>query len=75
MILEACFHEKVFLLLDEYDTPFISASSSGYYDEVRDVLAGMLSSSLKGNMPTVSVLQKRKRKNFSTSAEWSLTLT
>lgn len=49
MILEACFHEKVFLLLDEYDTPFISASSSGYYDEVRDVLAGMLSSSLKGN--------------------------
>ena len=48
-ILEAYYGRKVYFILDEYDTPFISANSRGYYDEVRDVLAGMLSSSLKGN--------------------------
>lgn len=47
--LEAYYGEKVYLLLDEYDTPFISANSGGYYTEIRDVLSGMLSSSLKGN--------------------------
>lgn len=48
-VLEAYYGKKVYLLLDEYDTPFISANSGGYYNEIRDVLAGMLSSSLKGN--------------------------
>lgn len=47
--LEACYKKKVYLLLDEYDTPFISANAGGYYHEVRGTLAGMLSSSLKGN--------------------------
>lgn len=47
--LEAYYGKKVYLLLDEYDTPFMSANSNGYYSEIRDVLAGMLSSSLKGN--------------------------
>lgn len=41
--------KKVFLLLDEYDTPFMSANSEGYYGEVRSILNGMLSASLKGN--------------------------
>lgn len=41
--------KKVFLLLDEYDTPFMSANSEGYYEEVRSVLNGILSTSLKGN--------------------------
>lgn len=41
--------KKVYLLLDEYDTPFISANSGGYYDEVREMLTGMMRSALKGN--------------------------
>lgn len=47
--LQAYYGKKVYLLLDEYDTPFISANTGGYYAEVRDLLAGMFSSSLKGN--------------------------
>lgn len=37
-VLSAYYGEKVFLLLDEYDTPFMSANSEGYYDEVRAML-------------------------------------
>lgn len=48
-ILESYYGKKVYLLLDEYDTPFISANAKGYYAEVRDILAEMLSASLKGN--------------------------
>ena len=48
-VLNACFGKKVFLLLDEYDTPFMSANSEGYYEEVRSILNGILTTSLKGN--------------------------
>lgn len=48
-ILEAYYGKKVYFLLDEYDTPFISANAQGYYSEVRGVLTEMLTSSLKGN--------------------------
>ncbi len=48
-ILEAYFGKKVYFLLDEYDTPFISANAQGYYSEVRGILTEMLTSSLKGN--------------------------
>ena len=48
-VLEMYYGKKVYLLLDEYDTPFISANSGGYYDEVREMLAGMMRSALKGN--------------------------
>ena len=48
-VLHIYYGKKVFLLLDEYDTPFMSANSEGYYDEVRSVLNGILSTSLKGN--------------------------
>lgn len=48
-VLEAYYGKKVYLLLDEYDTPFISANDRGYYSEMRDILAEMLTSSLKGN--------------------------
>lgn len=47
--LERYYGKKVYLLIDEYDTPFIAANAGGYYDEVRGILAGMLSASLKGN--------------------------
>ena len=49
-VLEMYYGKKVYLLLDEYDTPFISANSGGYYDEVREMLAGMMRSALKGNL-------------------------
>ena len=48
-VLELYYDKKVYLLLDEYDTPFIAANAEGYYDELREVLAGLLRSSLKGN--------------------------
>lgn len=54
--LEALYKKKVFLLLDEYDTPFISANSGGYYNEVRDVLAGLMRSALKGNLSVEKAL-------------------
>ena len=41
--------KKVYLILDEYDTPFMSANAGGYYDEVRELLKGILTTSLKGN--------------------------
>lgn len=47
--MERYYGKKVYLLIDEYDTPFIAANAGGYYDEVRGILAGMLSASLKGN--------------------------
>lgn len=48
-VLEIYYNKKVYLLIDEYDTPFIAANSGGYYDQVRGILAGMLSSALKGS--------------------------
>lgn len=48
-VLYLYYGKKVFLLLDEYDTPFLSANSEGYYEEVRSILNGILSTSLKGN--------------------------
>lgn len=47
--LSGYYGKKVFLLLDEYDTPFMSANSEGYYEEVRTILNGLLATSLKGN--------------------------
>jgi hypothetical protein len=41
--------EEVYILIDEYDTPFIEAHVHGYYSEIHDTLAILLSSALKGN--------------------------
>ena len=48
-VLSSYYGKNVYLLIDEYDTPFMSANMNGYYSEVRSVLAGFLSTSLKGN--------------------------
>lgn len=48
-VLSSYYGKNVYLLIDEYDTPFMSANTNGYYSEVRSVLAGFLSTSLKGN--------------------------
>ena len=36
------YREKVILLIDEYDVPMAKASSGGYYDEMIDVMRGIL---------------------------------
>lgn len=41
--------KTVYLILDEYDTPFIESHIHGYYSEVKDTFSSMLSKSLKGN--------------------------
>ena len=41
------YQKKVILLIDEYDTPFISAYSEMYYDEIKGFFTGMFSSALK----------------------------
>lgn len=48
-VLSLYYGKNVYLFIDEYDTPFMSANTNGYYPEVRSVLAGFFSTSLKGN--------------------------
>ena len=35
------------LLLDEYDVPIAKASSNGYYNQMLDVMKGIMSTALK----------------------------
>lgn len=37
------------MLIDEYDTPFLEAHMNGFYNEIHNELAVMMSSALKGN--------------------------
>ncbi len=41
--------QRVVLLIDEYDVPLDKAHSSGYYDEMMDLLRNFMSRALKGN--------------------------
>lgn len=43
------YHRPVILLIDEYDTPFLEAHMNGFYEEIHNELAVMMSSALKGN--------------------------
>ena len=43
------YDKLVYLLLDEYDTPFQNANANGFYGEVRAFLKDLFMSSLKGN--------------------------
>lgn len=47
--LKEFYNEEVILLLDEYDTPIISAYEYGYYDEIKNFFISMYGSVLKGN--------------------------
>lgn len=40
---------KPYLLIDEYDTPILSAYLNHYYDQAIDLIRGLLSEALKGN--------------------------
>lgn len=41
--------KKVIILIDEYDTPMVSAYEGGYYEEVRPFFRSLYSSALKDN--------------------------
>ncbi|MDO4272310.1 MAG: AAA family ATPase [Eubacteriales bacterium] len=43
------YQKPVILLIDEYDTPFLEAHMNGFYKEIHNELAVMMSSALKGN--------------------------
>ena len=47
--LASYYAKPVILLLDEYDVPIAKASSNGYYDQMLEIIKGMLSTSLKDN--------------------------
>ena len=47
--LEKYYHQKVIILIDEYDVPLQSAYQNNYYDEMVDFLRSVFSSSLKTN--------------------------
>lgn len=48
-MIQIYYQKRVILLLDEYDVPIAKASSNGYYDEMLDVMKGMMSTALKDN--------------------------
>ena len=48
--MEAHYHQKVILLIDEYDVPLQSAYAHHYYDEMVDFLRSVFSSALKTNI-------------------------
>ena len=47
--LEKYYHQKVIILIDEYDGPLQSAYQNNYYDEMVDFLRNVFSSALKTN--------------------------
>ena len=47
--LEKYYHQKVIILIDEYDVPLQSAYQNNYYDEMVDFLRSVFSSALKTN--------------------------
>ena len=44
------YNQEVILLIDEYDTPIISAYEYGYYDKIKTFFTTMYGSALKGNL-------------------------
>ena len=48
--LQKYYNQEVILLIDEYDTPIISAYEYGYYDEIKTFFTTMYGSVLKGNL-------------------------
>ena len=47
--LKEYYNQDVILLIDEYDTPMVSAYEGGYYDEVKNFFTGLFGSALKEN--------------------------
>lgn len=47
--LKEYYNQDVILLIDEYDTPMVSAYENGYYDEIKSFFTGLFGSVLKEN--------------------------
>lgn len=45
--MNSVYHKKVIVLIDEYDTPFIESFIGGWYEQIRNDLAGLLQYTLK----------------------------
>ena len=45
--LERYYNQKVMVLIDEYDTPFIEAHVGGFYNEIKNGISNMLHNALK----------------------------
>ena len=48
-LLENYYHKQMILLIDEYDVPIAKASSKGYYQQMPEIIRGMMSTALKDN--------------------------
>ena len=48
-MLQIYYQKPVILLLDEYDVPVAKASNHGYYNDMLDVMKGIMSTALKDN--------------------------
>lgn len=48
-LLENYYHKQMILLIDEYDVPIAKASSKGYYQQMLEIIRGMMSTALKDN--------------------------
>lgn len=48
-LLEKHYGQKVIILIDEYDVPLDKAYQHGYYEQMVDLIRGMLGAALKGN--------------------------
>ena len=48
-MLQIYYHKPVILLLDEYDVPVAKASNHGYYNEMLDIMKGIMSTALNDN--------------------------
>lgn len=48
-LMQIYYQQQVILLLDEYDVPIAKANDKGYYQEMLDLMKGLLSTALKDN--------------------------
>lgn len=48
-MLKDYYNKQVILLLDEYDVPVAKGNTSGYYEQMLDMISGILSTALKDN--------------------------
>lgn len=48
--LKEYYNQEIILLIDEYDTPMVSAYEGGYYDEIRTFFTTLYGSALKDNI-------------------------
>ena len=64
LCLRKYYHQKVIILIDEYDVPLQAAYQHNYYDEMVEFLRNVFSSSLKTNDALEKRYHDRMFKNF-----------